>query len=233
MDVDNKKMYSFSIVLLGNFSPLMFQPYWFKQFGILDNDEFNSIESYKNALITNGCTIFETDNLSFQITETRLQILAKKEPFELLIDVFSKMQEKLGAVLVEKFGMNYSFHINLETSKNMKKFGDVLAPKDYWTSFFDDTTDNKAHNGLAALVMTKETDFGQINLQIETSGVFFNHVFFSYNFHFIKQNDDRHNDNNLFDIMDVNDIINQKHQEFMSFSNHIAKQLIESVFNYE
>ena len=131
---NNRKSYSSSIVLISNFSPMMFQPYWFKHCNILNNEEFNAIEKKKNTIITNPLTVFETENLAFKIEEKRFTIIAKKEPFELMIDTFDRLQEKIDSVLIEKFGINFSFHIDLDTPENFKLFGDVIAPKEKWSS---------------------------------------------------------------------------------------------------
>ena len=223
-----KKASSFSIVLIGDFSPSMFQPYWFKHYGIISDDEFNSIRrNEEKTIITNSFSTFETENLCFRIELKRFTIIAKKEPFELLLDVLKKFQETTSSLLIKKFGMNYSFHIDLENLQNMNMFGDIIAPKKYWKSFFYDVDVNNRENGLANISMVKKTEFGYTNLIIETSSYFTNALYVTYNFHFDSPSD------NSFDFLDVADLIDEKYNQFMNYSNDTTKKIIEGVFNNE
>ena len=227
VDVKDKKAYSFSIVLIGNFSPGMFQPYWFKHCGILDDYEFAAIERNKDKLIVSSAiTAFETENFAFRIEEKRFTLIAKKEPFELLLDAFEKLQEKLDSVLIEKFGMNFSFHVDFRTYDNLKKFGDVIAPKQYWSTLFCNMADDECNkSGLATMTMRKQTEFGCINVKIESSTHFKNSVFFDFNFHFDGNPDEP------FDILDVNDAVNERFKEFTDYSDEITCHLVDEVIN--
>ena len=224
--IDNRKSYSSSIVLIGNFSPLMFQPYWFKHCEILNDDEYNAIKKMDNTIINDHLTVFETENLAFKIDMKKLTIIAKKEPFELMLDTFDRLQEKLDSVLIERFGINYSFHIDLETMANFKAFGDVIAPKRYWNTLFEGAADtNERIGGLISMVMRKRTDFGCVNVKLETSAFFANSVFFDFNFHFDGDLKDP------FDILDVNECIGKKYTDFANYVDSVAQNLIEEVFS--
>ena len=226
VDTKNKKSYSSSIVLIGNFSPMMFQPYWFKHCGILNDNEFNAIEKQGKTIITDPLTLFETENLAFKIETKRFTIIAKKEPFELMLDTFELLQEKLDSVLIEKFGINFSFHIDLGTSENYKKFGDVIAPKKTWEALFADAKDSETKtSGLVSMTMRKQTDFGCVNVRIEASAYFSNSIFFDYNFHFDGKSKE------AFDILDVNEIIGKEFTEFANYTNEVSDRLIEEVFS--
>lgn len=221
---DNKKTYSSSIVMIGNFSPMMFQPYWFKYCNILNDDEFRAIEEQKKTIITEPLTVFETDNLAFKVETKRFTIIAKKEPFELLKDTFDRLQEKLESVLIEKFGLNFSFHLDLKTPENFKQFGDEIAPKKCWSSFFEGIHDSESRNsGLMALTMRKQTEFGFINVRVESSVNYSNALFFDYNFHY---------DGNLmepFDILDVNEVIGDHFDEYAKYADRISLDLVNEV----
>lgn len=222
--ISNKKSYSSSIVLIGNFSPMMFQPYWFKHCNILNDDEFNAIDKKSNTIITAPLTVFETENLAFKIETKRFTIIAKKEPFELLTDTFERLQEKLDSVLIEKFGLNFSFHIDLETPENFKRFGDVLAPKKSWSAFLGDAVDLEDRiSGLLTLAMRKQTDYGCINVKLESSTNSKYAVFFDYNFHF------EGNPKEPFDILDVNEAISNHYSAFAEYADEVSQNLIDEV----
>lgn len=106
MDINEKKNYSSSIVLIGDFSPSMFQPYWFKYFNILDDREYSSIDE-KSTLVTPQLTIFQTEKFYFRIELKRFIVSIKYEPFELLIDMFSELKNNLENVVVKYFGINF------------------------------------------------------------------------------------------------------------------------------
>lgn len=224
--INNRKSYSSSLVLIGNFSPMMFQPYWFKHCEILNDDEYNAIEKMGTTIVTEPLTAFETENLAFKIEMKRFTIIAKKEPFELMLDTFNRLQEKLDSVLIEIFGINYSFHVDLETPENYKIFGDVIAPKENWETLFSDAKDSGNNkSGLASMIMRKITDFGCINVKVESSANFKNSVFFDFNFHF------EGNPKEPFDILDVNEKISQNYQYFAEYADKVTQNLIDGVFS--
>ena len=203
---------------------MMFQPYWFKHCNILNDEEFNAIEKKKNTIITNPLTVFETENLAFKIEEKRFTIIAKKEPFELMIDTFDRLQEKIDSVLIEKYGINFSFHIDLETPENFKLFGDVIAPKEKWSSLLADAiVSEDKMSGLASLTMRKQTDFGCINVKVESSNIYGRSIFFDYNYHF------EGNPKEPFDILDVNESISSKYTGFAEYADKVTQNLIEGV----
>lgn len=223
---NNKKLSSSSIVLIGNFSPMMFQPYWFKHCGILSDDEFSAIEKMGNIFVSDQLTAFETENLAFNISSKRFTIISKKEPFELMLDTFDLLQEKLDSVLIEKFGINFSFHVGLGTVERFKTFGDAIAPKACWKTFFSGIEDLAGkENGLTSLTMRRKTDYGSVNLKLETSIICENAVYFDFNFHF------EGNPKDPFDILDVNERFAANYTDFKRHAEETAKDLIEEVLD--
>ena len=226
VDVKKKKSYSSSIVLIGNFSPVMFQPYWFRHCDILSENEFNAIDDNKEkTIITDQLTFFETENLTFKIERRRFALVAKKEPFELMVDTFTRLQEKLDSILIEKFGLNYSFHVDLETPENYKTFGDAIAPKTYWESLLSDAIESDSKpSGLVSMTMKKQTDFGSINVKVESSVIYNNSIFFDYNFHY--EGDPKE----PFDIFEVNEIIENRYSDFARYADKVSRDIIDKVF---
>lgn len=224
MGLLDKKSRSFSIVMIGYFSPMMFQPYWFKYNGIISDDEFNSIEDNKEkTVVTNSLTIFETEDFFFKIEQNRFSLIAKNEPFELLLDLLSKLQEKLPSLLIKKFGLNLSFHVDLENLENMNKFGDIIAPKVYWDSFFEDADTSDKDTGLVAMGLARKTEFGFYNVSVESSAPFKNHLFFAYNYHFNSE------DGNDFEIVDVDESARRHFKHFIATSTNVTEHVIRSV----
>ena len=71
--------------------------------------------------------------------------------------------------------------------------------------------------------MRKQTEFGCINVKLESSASFLNSVFFDFNFHF------NGNQKEPLDILDVNERISEKYSEFTYNADNIAQKLIEEV----
>lgn len=224
INLNNRKSYSSSIVLIGNFSPMMFQPYWFKHCEIINDEEFNAVDKLGTPIISDQLTVFETENLAFKIEMKRFTIIAKKEPFELMLDTFERLQEKLDYVLIEKFGINFSFHVDLGSMDNFKRFGDVIAPKRYWNALFMDSVDTaEKTSGLASIIMRKQTDFGCVNVKVESSSNFAYSVFFNFNFHFDGAPEEP------LDIFEVKTNIDEQYTNFSNYADDIAMKLIEEV----
>ena len=219
-----KRNYSSSIVLIGGFSPTMFQPNWFKHFNIISDDEYNSIDK-DSLVVVRPISRFQTDNFLFSIEENRFVIIAKKEPFDLLLDLFSKLKDSMDFSLIQQFGINFSYHISLETKENMRKFGDIISPKTYWNEFFDGQSPDKETDGLKSMSMVKSTDFGCANVKVEASNSFKNSVFFYFNYHF------KGSEESPFELIDIKDLLDEKFFSLAAYSNNVSNSLIKEAIN--
>ena len=225
MDFDNKKYYIMSLVFVGEYAPLMFQPLWFLNNDIIKQTEYESIESINKdkCLVSDTITFFETDNLSFRIDRNRFQIIVKKQPFELGIDTFEKIAEVFTSFPVKAFGINFSFHIQLDNTDDMKKLGEKIAPRNYWSELFANNCDTDlVKSGLGSITFNKVEDFGAINVTMETSQRIKNGIFFNYNFHFAIK------DSAAYEIEDVINLIKEKYTIFENKASLITKKAIET-----
>lgn len=229
MDSSLKKFYNMSVVLLGNFSPMMFQPYWLLKNGIIDQQEFDSIDkSSDKFLITNALTVFETNNFTVRIEQKRFMVMAKKEPFVLLVDFIDKLYEAISGIQIEKFGVNFSFHISLQTKENMKRFGDAILPKEPFGNFFDysnDTEDKKS--GLLSMTLKRYQQHGYTNLKIETSLMSPNSIFFDFNNHFEKENKELE----PYMFIEVVDLLKENYENLKNKADEIVDELLENTLN--
>lgn len=116
----------------------------------------------------------------------------------------------------------FSYHIIFDKLEDIKRFGDTIAPKDYWSQLFNDNIDMDKRDGLVSMDMRKKTDDGFLNVKIESSSMYDNAVFFRFNYH-------QCNDTNEYDIVDVDDIINKKLLDYAEKSNDISSDLIKKV----
>lgn len=176
-----------SVVLLGNFNPLMYHPTWFAKNGIISDEDANNIISDKDAklILSPGLTIFQTSNLQFNISPDRFTVESKKEPLILVKDAVLKSFEKLLSLTIKAMGVNYSSHIELESNHQKQLFADRLTPKNHWTTLLEDEVDGDDRlSGLTKLTMKKVTDFGMINFNLEPSNRLSIGVYTVCNHHF-------------------------------------------------
>ena len=78
LKIMNKKV---SVVFLGAFNPVMFQPIWFKDHNIINPSEIDSSINQKKCFLTPDITIFSTDQFDIRIENNRFSITSKKNHF--------------------------------------------------------------------------------------------------------------------------------------------------------
>ena len=221
MNTENKKYKTMSIVLVGDFQPNMFQPYWFLQNEIITRSEYESILNNKDneMLISNGLASFETGILGFRITQERFQIIGKNEPFEKVIDAFKKIFDDLSTISVKAYGINFTFHIESD-EKEMETLGKNLAPRRYWDSLWNKSSikDDK-ESGLLSIVMRKKETFGEINISLESSKLI-RGIFMNFNFHHINV------DNKPFRVADIETDLDQKYETYRKKVHDFTEDLI-------
>lgn len=227
MNSRDKKYYQMSIVLLGDFQPAMFQPYWFKDNGIINESEFEAITSNSagQMLLSNIITQFETGTTAFRIEQKRFQIIGKTEPFEKTIDSFRKIFESLSSITVTAYGINYYFHLKADSKKELEEIGKRLAPRSYWGSLFDDSVDSaNSKSGLVSITMRKIESFGYLNLTIETSNrIDTGGIFMNFNFHHVKE------DSNSFIVAEVMDEIENQDMQYKDVVSKLTEEIVNEV----
>ena len=221
MNTENKKYETMSIVLVGDFQPNMFQPYWFLQNEIITQNEYDSILNNKDSemLITSGLSSFETGILGFRITQDRFQIIGKNEPFEKAIDAFKKTFDNLSTFSVKVYGINFTFHLESD-EKEMETLGKNLAPRSYWESLWNKSSiQNDKNSGLLSMAIRKKETFGEINVSIESSKLV-RGVFLNFNFHHINA------DNQPFCVADIETDLDQKYEAYRKKVYDFTEDLI-------
>lgn len=181
----------YSIVLIGTFNPLMFQPEWFGRNEVIPKEEVEFTRNKNNVLqtiITPQLTQFRTSQFSITIEENRFQVIAEKEPLLTIKDFVRKTFEKLGGLTIVAYGFNYSAHYQFNNISEIHTFADKLAPKKYWGSFLGkDVSGDDRKGGLLSLQMqqTKENNEGQIliTMQRSATNLFKNGIFLNCNDH--------------------------------------------------
>jgi hypothetical protein len=186
----------YSIVLIGTFNPLMFQPEWFGKNHVIATEEVEYARNQSNSLptlITPQLTLFRTSQLSVKIEIDRFQVVADKEPLITIKDFVKKTFEKLGGLTITAYGYNYSAHYKFGSESEIHAFADKLTPKKYWHALLgNDVEGDDRRGGLSSLQMhkSKENGEGQISLILQRSAYVPSGIFLACNDHVILKEDD-------------------------------------------
>lgn len=122
-----------SIVLLGNFNPIVFQPTWFSSQELLRSGEAEKAEV---SIIHPDVTSFTTEWLSLQVTRDRFIALTRSEPHaphlrDLVLGTFMKLSH----TPVKQMGINVHKNITFNTEQDWHNWGHFVAPKSPWKGF--------------------------------------------------------------------------------------------------
>lgn len=216
-----------SVVLIGDFNPLMFQPEWFKRNEIISPEEVDIAETNKTApmVISNQITVFKTSQLEIRIEQKRFQVVAEKEPFIVLKDFVTKTFEKLGGLIITAIGFNYSAHYDIGDKSKFQLIGDRLAPKKYWQVLLEEeVTGDDRKSGLTSITMQKNFDDekGHISMTLQPSVFFKPGVFITCNSHTNFKDDDSIADN-------VMETINESFELSFEKMKHLQENLLIEV----
>lgn len=164
------------IVLLGKFNALLFHPLWFQKQNVFGAEEVDDVLRRKDEMIcAPGLTSFHTSHILVKVEDYRFEITALKEPFGAALDACKKVFEGLETLTVTAMGINTAAHFRMPDVSTYHRFGDMMAPKDRWTSFLgSNATGDNRRGGLVSLsMMTEKQDRrGSRTIKVERSGVF-------------------------------------------------------------
>ncbi len=226
----NPERQQYSLVLVGDFNPAMFQPEWFKKNNILSPEDvdFARAETFNNSIIvTPQLTIFKTSQLNIRVDQDKFSVIAEKEPFISVIDFVTKTFENLGSFIFKAFGFNYSAHYKVADKATLHAIGDKLAPKKYWfTLLGDEVTGDDRTSGLSAIQMqkSKSDGTGQYTVILQPSKFVVPGIFMSCNDH-----TDLNEENNSAE--DVLEDILKAHSSSLDIMKRIQIDLMDKVID--
>jgi len=133
---DYLQIESLSIVFLGDFNPVILQPFWLSSKGLIREDEAITAEV---KIIHNEIVKFELDWVSVEISKQRCEFKTNKSPyFEILKDLSLGVFKILRETPIKSLGINHIFDLALRSQESYYQFGDKLAPLQNWTDILND-----------------------------------------------------------------------------------------------
>ena len=223
--MQSRQLTGMSIVLIGQFNPLMYHPTWFRLNGVISGEEESLIINSKepNLVVSQGLTFFRNSSMDFNITPDRFSVTINREPFILLKDTIVKTFERLGSTTIIQLGINYYTHVIFTEKSLYQKFADLISPKERWTRLLGDEIegDNRM-SGLLSLTMMKKTQDGRINITLEPSKRIELSVFVHCNFHYDLDDNSRFADYAM-------DIVNKKFDDIQNNADDYINELVEGI----
>ena len=187
----NPELQQYSIVLIGDFNPLMFTPEWFLKNHVISPEDVEVArdESIKNSIIiTAQLTFFKTSQLSFKVEMNRMEIVSENGASSSVMDFVTKMFESIGGFVIKAYGFNYSAHYNVKDNATYQLIGDKLAPKCYWKTLLkEEVSGLDRKSGLTIIQMQKHKpdESGYYKVILQPSNFIKPGVFLSCNDHTI------------------------------------------------
>jgi len=165
-----------SIVLVGAFNPLIFQPLWFAGEGLVRGAE---AEGAAIEIIHADASVFAMEWLSIQVLRNRFSASVKTDVYRAhLVDLVQGTFTKLSHTPIQQMGINTTLRIRMRSEADWHAFGHFLVPKAPWSGAFD-------RPGLQSLHIRGERDrrgwvLAQVNPDLATKS----DVLFRTNEHF-------------------------------------------------
>src|SRR5438477_765073 len=153
-----------SIVLVGNFNPMIFQPAWFSHHDLLRKQE---AETADNVVAVDQITTFNTEWLSLQVTTERFQAsTADGGSFEALRDLVLGTFRILEHTPLAKLGINRDMHYRVLPIEASIASGHYIVPKSPWISIMSNPVTRSLT--VEGLVRRGETDV-KLTMKVEPS----------------------------------------------------------------
>lgn len=120
-----------SIVLVGEFQPLMMAPHWFVKHGMIPQEDID--ENLTIELVYKDITKFSIANVVVEIRADMVILRSNQASFDYKIhDLAIGILSNLKAARVKAVGLNVYHDLVVGTEELWHSFGDMLAPKSMW-----------------------------------------------------------------------------------------------------
>jgi len=132
---DYLQVRTLSIVFIGDFNPVIIQPFWLAGKKLIKEQE---AQDTTVELIHNELVKYDLGWVSVEITKKRFELRTSKEPyFEPLRDLMLSVFFILSETPIEAMGINHIMHFSLPDEEKLYEFGNKLAPLNIWEGFIN------------------------------------------------------------------------------------------------
>lgn len=132
-----------SIVLLGAFNPMIFQPMWFAGEGLLRSSE---AEKAKVEIIHADVSSFSAEWLVVQVTRDRFSATTRADAYKVhLCDLVQGVFSKLSHTPLQQLGINVTTRLRFRSEADWHSFGHLIMPKSPWAGVLTKPGLHSAH----------------------------------------------------------------------------------------
>ncbi len=115
---------SLSVVLLGDFNPKIFQPFWFAHKKLLSEQECKEASENGIEVIHSSIVRFKTTWANFDISQTRFEIRTSNEQmFNPAKDLLNGIFNILNETPIKAIGINHILHYRMSNKEVYHNFG--------------------------------------------------------------------------------------------------------------
>ncbi len=158
-----------SIVMLGNFNPIIINPNWLSGKELISDSEVKAARNSENFVIHPEVSQFKLSYCTITITKDRYNITSTEEGyFDRIQELTTAIFSLLGETPIIQMGINTTYHYGFSKTDEWHQFGNIMAPKKIWSK----VTKNP---GLKQLTILSERDDGldgEINTTVGISEIF-------------------------------------------------------------
>ncbi|MFD6874718.1 MULTISPECIES: hypothetical protein [unclassified Streptomyces] len=166
-----------TMVVLGEFDPLLVTPRWLRKMDLIGVEDY---ESYRIELITPNATVVNFGAIQLKVLPDTLEVSTDAvSDVEVARDLAAGILLSEGASTIGAIGINRMVHFSSPFS-NWHAIGDALVPKTLWTDVIH-------LPGMLSLSLAGARDdgySGAVNVQIQPSAIVQPGVFVSVNDHY-------------------------------------------------
>ena len=123
-----------TIVALGRFNPLIFQPEWLRRHNVIGEIEAEAAVNGGIEVIHSDLSIINLNAKKLVVDQNRFMITVLEEPFVVAKDFAANCFNLLPHTPVRAVGINWARTLRAKNAKAWHAFGDLIAPKNYWDS---------------------------------------------------------------------------------------------------
>ena len=167
-----------SVVVKGQFNAAIFSPAWLLHQNIIGASDYADA---KVEIVTSEFALFRTGWLRCQVSSDTLQLSTNEpEEFERVRDAAVGVLSTLSHTPVAALGINREVHFSARDRDQYHAIGDFLVPKAFWESLLS----LPGTRNVVIWGQRPDKFGGRVQVQVEPSFRFPEHIFLSHNDHF-------------------------------------------------
>ncbi|HGM6313407.1 hypothetical protein [Pseudomonas juntendi] len=138
MQAGNPREREASIVLVGDFDPLLLVPQWFINNKLLPEED--AVDNVAIEIVYKDLTRFTLPNITVEIQPSRVVLRSDRESLDfMIVDLAVGILTILNKVQITALGLNVFEDYEFEDNAVWNEVGDILAPKGVWSEILPET----------------------------------------------------------------------------------------------